>query len=169
MFIAIVQHTPGWVWGLLAVLIALGLSQTRDREASVGRVTVLPVAMVSLSLFGVIGVFGPTLLALGTWAVGMAVALLFGQRAVALRGARWSARTRRLALPGSWLPLGLILALFVLKYSAGVSLGLHPSLRAEPLFAGGLGFAYGLFSGLFLARALSLRAVLTGRSRPQPA
>jgi hypothetical protein len=31
MFIAIVRHTPVWVWGLLAMLVAAGLSQTRDR------------------------------------------------------------------------------------------------------------------------------------------
>ena len=32
-FIAIVQHTPAWVWGLLATLVALGLWQTPDAVA----------------------------------------------------------------------------------------------------------------------------------------
>lgn len=39
-FIAIVQHSPAWVWGLLAALVALGLWQARARELSLTRVTV---------------------------------------------------------------------------------------------------------------------------------
>ena len=46
MFIAILQHTPVWVWGLLAVLVTLGLSQTRSRELSLTRVTVLPLVLL---------------------------------------------------------------------------------------------------------------------------
>jgi hypothetical protein len=163
MFIAIVQHTPAWVWGLLIVLLALGLSQTRDREIGLARVTVLPLAMVALSLYGVLGAFGEAPVALAGWALGLAAALAVGSRRVAVRGARWSAERALLHVPGSWLPLTLIVGLFAIKYIAGISLAMQPALAGNAGFAGACSLAYGSFSGLFLARGLSLRK-LAGRS-----
>lgn len=169
MVIDILLHTPGWVGLVLAALVGLGLSQTRPREASVGRVIALPVAMVSLSIFGVLSTFGPSLLAVASWAAGLVVALVVGPRAVAVEGATWSPARQRLQLPGSWLPLGLILAIFVLKFAAGVAMGLQPARAADPVFAGGFSLAYGVFSGLFLARGLSLRAIAARGQRLQTA
>ena len=162
MFIAIVQHTPIWVWGLLTALVALGLSQTRDRELSLMRVTVLPLAMIVLSASGVLNAFGHFPIALGGWAAAVATALVVGRQFVAVRGARWSAQAGLLHVPGSWLPLVLIVGLFCIKYVAGASLALHPMLAHDASFAGVCGLAYGGFSGLFLARALSLRSLATG-------
>ena len=157
MFIAIVRHTPVWVWGLLAVLIALGLSQARDRDMSLARVTILPLVMIGLSLSGVFSAFGHVPVALGGWAAGLGAALACGRQFVVVRGAAWSPRQARLHVPGSWLPLALIVGLFALKYFAGASLALHPELAADAGFAGLISLAYGGFSGLFLARGLGLR------------
>jgi hypothetical protein len=161
MFTAIVQHTPAWVWGLLAALTALGLWQTRPRAMSLSRVTVLPLVLMGLSLTGVITAFGHLPIALVAWAAGAAAAVGLGRQALAVRGASWSASKRLLQVPGSGLPLVLILALFTLKYGAGVSLALFPTLASDSTFAAGCSFAYGVFSGLFLARALSLRSLAT--------
>ena len=57
MLIQIVRHTPPWVWGLLAALVALGLSQTLPRQMSTRRVTVLPIVLLALSLAGVATTF----------------------------------------------------------------------------------------------------------------
>ncbi len=164
MFILILMHTPLWVWLLLMALVGLGLAQTRDREVSLARVTVLPLVMVALSLTGVLGAFRHLPIALLAWAVGIAGALVLAPRLVQVRGASWSSTTGRLHLPGSWLPLCLFTGLFTLKYAAGVNLALHPQLASDSLFAGACCLAYGAFSGLFLGRALPLRA-LALRSR----
>lgn len=161
MFIAIVQHTPVWVWGLLAGLVALGLSQTREREMSLARVTALPLVMIALSLSGVVSAFGHVPVALGGWAAGVGTALAFGRPLVAVRGAAWSQRGGTLRVPGSWLPLGLIVALFSLKYVAGVGLAMHPALATDAAFAGLVSLGYGALSGLFLARGRSLRHLAT--------
>jgi hypothetical protein len=110
-----------------------------------------------LSLAGVLSAFAPSVLALASWAAGVATALAFGRNAVAVRGASWSPGTALLHVPGSWLPLVLILGLFTLKYGAGVSLAMQPGLATDAAFAGLCSLAYGSFSGLFLARALRLR------------
>lgn len=159
MFIAIIQHTPAWVWGLLAALSAVGLSQTRPRAISVLRVTVLPLVLIGLSLTGVFSAFGHFPVALGGWAAGFGVALTFARSAVAVRGASWIESRNMIHVPGSWLPLILILTLFAIKYIAGVNLAMHPELHGNATFAGLCSLGYGFFSGLFLARALSLRSL----------
>lgn len=168
-FIAIVQHTPTWVWGLLATLVALGLLQTRPLEMSLTRVTVLPLVLTALSLSGVLSAFGHLPVALAAWATGVAAALALARKAVSVRGAAWSASRGLLHVPGSWLPLVLIVSLFALKYGAGVSLALAPALASDTSFAGLCSLAYGTFSGLFMARALSLRSLATRSAAMQPA
>lgn len=157
MLIHILQGTPLWVWGLLALLVALGLSQAVPRRVSARRVTILPALMVALSASGVLTTFGARPPALAAWAIGLSLAIGLGQDAVTPRGARWLADAARFELPGSWLPLGLILAIFCVKYGVGVSLAFTPSLAAQVPFEIGVALAYGGFSGLFAARAIGLR------------
>lgn len=156
MLLQIVNNTPPWVWGLLAALVALGLSQSRPRRASLGRTAVVPVLMLGLSFAGVLTTFAGATPAIAAWASGLAVALTVGRRIAAVDGARWDAAASRFDIPGSWLPLVLILALFAIKYGVGVTLAMQPRLASDTLFESLIGAAYGLFSGLFLARATSL-------------
>ena len=57
MIIQIIRGTPVWVWGLLAVLLAPGLSQSMPRRVSARRVMVLPALMLALSVGGVVSSF----------------------------------------------------------------------------------------------------------------
>lgn len=167
MLLQILSHTPAWVWLLLAALVALGLTQARASRPSLARTMVMPLAMLSLSLAGVATTFPAKAAAIGAWAAGLALALGLGRALVAARGAAWDAQRRQFAVPGSWLPLGLILTLFMLKYGVGVTLVMQPQLLQSLPFEAAISAAYGLFSGLFLARAISLWLLV--RARPQPA
>jgi hypothetical protein len=166
---SVLQHTPGWVWGLLIGLLALGLMQSRTRELSVTRVTVLPVAMIALSLFGIYGAFGLQPLAFGAWAAGWLLAARGLGRFAAVRGAAWSGESRRIHVPGSWLPLFLILGIFLTRYVGNVCLAIDPSLASDADFAAGCGLVYGGFSGLYWSRAQSLRGVVPRSGAWQPA
>lgn len=158
----ILGHTPLWVWPLLGALLVLGALQARARQVTLLRATLLPVAMLALSLWGVVSVFAsaPTLAA---WAVATAVAAAVVVRSGGITGARWSAREQRFDLPGSWTPLALILAIFVTRFGVGVSLGLQPTLREDIVFAVGVCLAYGVYSGIFAGRALTLLRLAQGR------
>ena len=84
-----------------------------------GRLVLLPIAMTGLALWGVQSAFGSTghlaaLLAL--WALCAAATMAVGSRLAAPRGTRWNAATRTVHLPGSWATMGLILAVFLMKY-----------------------------------------------------
>jgi hypothetical protein len=163
MILTIVQHTPLRVWFILAGLVALGLAQTRTRELSLARVTVLPLVLLALSLAGVMASFGVLPVALAAWAAGLSMALALPRRALAKPGASWSAAAQSLHVPGSWLPLLLMVGTFVIKYVAGASLAVQPALASNALFAGLCSLGFGTFSGLFLARSLDLRRLATGR------
>jgi len=80
-----------------------------------------------------------------------------------VRGASWSSETGLLHVPGSWLPLVLMVALFLIKYGVGVTLAVNPAMAADTTFGAVCGLAYGSFSGLFAARALSLRSQASAR------
>jgi hypothetical protein len=59
-------------------------------------------------------------------------------------------------VPGSWLPMLLIVALFSVKFGVGVLLAMSPGLALEAGFAAEVGLAYGAFSGMFLGRGLAM-------------
>lgn len=155
MLVAVLQHTPPWVWGLLAALLALGAVQARPRRVGPLRAALLPAAMLAWSLWSVAAGFGsgPALLA-WTLATLASAAATAGLGAPA--GARWADTERAFDLPGSWIPMGLIVGLFGVKFIVGASLALQPALRSDAAFASCASLVFGMFSGVFAGRALAL-------------
>jgi hypothetical protein len=166
MIIRILEHTPVWVWIVLAGVVALGYLQTRDREVSRSRALILPWAFVLLSLSAVSFGAGGLPLPLLVWGLGFTGAWSFGRRFVAVRGASWAAATERFHVPGSWLPMLLMVALFLSRYVFGVVATLSPALRADAGFIALTSLAYGTFAGLFWARGRSLLALSAAPGAP---
>lgn len=162
MLMMILANTPSWVWGLLLALIALGASQAVTRQITARRATILPLVLVVLSLAGVTNTFRGAGVPLAAWAAGLALALVAGASLVTIRGARWDAASARFHVPGSLLPMALILSLFMIKYGVGITLAMQPAMAHDLLFGACIGLAYGLFSGLFLARSVSLWRLTRG-------
>jgi hypothetical protein len=159
MIIDILKHTPTWVWMVLAALLVLGLQQTRPRELTLARVTILPLVFIGVSLYGVFGAFGHAAYAIVAWTAGFGTVAALARDAVAVRGASWSNHTERFYVPGSWLPLTLIVGLFATKYGTGVCLAIHPQFANDAGFMAACSLTYGGFAGSFWARARSLRAL----------
>lgn len=169
MILNILEHTPVWVWVSFCAVITLGILQIRTRDVSTARATVLPIVMIALSLSGVLSAFSQVPLALGAWVVGLGVSVRLAGRVMAVRGASWFAETRHFRVPGSFVPLTLIIGVFVTKYVAGAMLAINPSLAANMNVAIVLSLVYGVFAGLFWARARSLRALIQGGGTALPA
>ena len=161
--LAIAQHTPLGVWALLAALVALGVVQSKARSVTVSRATVLPLVLLALSLWGVVSVFAQAE-ALGAWAAGVVAAAALNLRWGSPQGARWSATEQRFHLPGSWVPMVLMLGIFCTKFAIGVSLARNAGFSGALGFAVAASLAYGLFSGVFLGRALVLWRKTQGRA-----
>jgi len=156
MLISILQHTPHWVWWLLAALVSVGVSQTHPRHRTLRAATAIPIAMAALSFYGVVSVFAAQSIALVAWAAAVLAAVVISHAAGVGSKVRWLAAEQRLLVPGSWVPLMLILGLFIIKFGANVALAMHPDLSGDGLFAVSVSLAYGAFSGIFLARGLAM-------------
>ena len=152
----VLSNTPLWVWGLLVALVALGWSQTRARTASLARVTLMPLGLVAFSVIGLAGDFGASPTVLGSWLAAAALAVLMVMRTALSAGVRYDAVQRQFALPGSWVPMALILVIFLIKYAVGVSLGFNPALRAHTEWAVAVAALSGLSSGVFAGRTFRL-------------
>ena len=154
MLVEILKRTPSWVFVLFFVLILLGYSQSKDRVVSRGKVSILPVAMIVLSFYGVLSAFGISPVGLTSWGLGVVGAVWLGLTLASPSGISYSTETQTFSVPGSWLPLALMMAIFFTKYAVGVILARQLPIAIEPAFTGSISFCYGFLSGVFLARAL---------------
>jgi hypothetical protein len=153
----IVRQTPTYVWGLLAGLGALGASQLRDRTASLVRVSLMPLAMTIFSAWGTVTAFGHSAILGQVLSVWLATAIALFALVLRTQGkARYDAATRSYFLPGSVLPLALILGIFLVKYFVGVELAMAPQLMRDSQYALTVAALYGSFTGIFVGRAARL-------------
>jgi hypothetical protein len=153
----IVRQTPTWVWGLLAGLVTLGVSQLRDRRASLARVSLMPVAMTAFSVWGTASAFGSSPLAGEIAIVWMAAAaVMFALLSAGRAQGEYDAASRTFHLPGSVVPLLLILGIFSVKYVVGVELSMAPKLTGDTQYALTVAALYGAFTGAFVGRAIRL-------------
>jgi len=171
MIVQILINTPLWVWGLLAALLVLGVGQSRSRTVGLRRVILLPLGMAALSLYSTISTFGASPAVLGSWLATALVLVLAVTQFPVPAGARYDCTSRQFQLPGSWIPMVLIMGIFLTKYAVGVSLVMHPELKSSANFSLAIGTLYGVFSGVFAGRAIRLiRLALRPAADPmQPA
>ncbi|GAB3254392.1 hypothetical protein GCM10027296_22550 [Chitinimonas naiadis] len=155
MILAILQHTPTWVFILFAVLCGLGFQQTRPRTVSQLRASILPLIMLGLSFNGIVSSFGNQPEAYALWLAGVLLCAS-AYRQLGWQSAQYLPESRSFSLPGSWVPLSLMLVIFLSKYVVTVTLIMQPALRHNTFCVAIIAVGYGLLSGLFLARAVSL-------------
>jgi len=154
MILEILRRTPMWVYFLFAALIFLGYTQSRTRSVSAARLAILPVVMAAFSLYGVLSGFGASPAPVAAWACLLAVSAA-GFAALDLsRGATYANGV--FTVPGSWLPMAVILIIFFTRYAINVSLAISPGLRGVQPFAITVCALYGLASGFFAGRMLGL-------------
>ncbi|HEX8578351.1 MAG TPA: DUF6622 family protein [Allosphingosinicella sp.] len=136
----IATGAPGWVYILLAALVALGIRRLKTRE------TPLLVALIPSAAFLIWSVVGASAfaahtgvaLAVAAWVAG---ALCGGASGVFLpepRGERLA--NGRVRQPGSWLPLILYICVFLVRYACGAWGAIVP---AQANMATAIGIAVG--------------------------
>jgi hypothetical protein len=159
MLAVILRGTPGWVWALLAGLVWLGLSQSRDREASLLRIAIMPVAMMALSIWGMVSAFGASPLfgyVMLMWMFAAAASFAAIGMTSPPRGTEYHPATRTFFLPGSWMPLLLIAGIFLTRYVVNVDVAMQPALARNGNYTLIVAAVYGLCSGIFIGRAARL-------------
>lgn len=157
----IVMHTPPWVFALLAGLIVFGLMQVRTRGVPMWLALLLPAAMLVLSLSGVVQYVGPSPAALAAWAAGVAAGTALSLTAIGRNVATYDAAQGRLTVAGSWVPLLVILGIFLVRYAMGVGRAMNFEAARDTTILLAVSVLLGAFSGYFLARGIRYRQART--------
>ena len=162
--VQILSNTPAWVFGLFFALLVVGLLQTRTRSVGRAPAFLLPAGMIALSLAGIESSSGPGPIPLAAWALGLGMAAVVGYGVFRDERVAYDERGQKFHVPGSWMPLAVIMAIFSAKYAYAVMQALGAGIIAAPLFVAGMSAAYGSLSGYFAARALNLvrKAAIAG-------
>jgi len=156
MILSILQHTPIWLFALFGLLVALGLRQTAPSRIHVARLVALPVAMSFLSLYGLLQSFAFQWLPIAAWAVVFASVIAIARSRGPRTDVQYSIESRSFSVPGSWLPLALMMTIFLIKYATSVLLAIDPSIARSIAPVASIGAVCGLSSGCFAARALGI-------------
>lgn len=165
MLAGIVGHTPPWVFALLVALLAYGIRQWRPAHIGQVRTAVLPAAMVGLGLYGVVGLASGAVAPLLAWAIAALAFTAATLKQPVPAGTRYDVAMRRFDVPGSALPLMLLMGIFFTRYAVGVALDMHPELRSDATVVTGVAIVYGAFGGVFAGRALRLWRLATRQNR----
>lgn len=161
----ILLNTPIWVWALLAFLIYRGMLASIGRETSIRRLFIIPLAMLALSIHGIATSFGPVsgvLPVFSIWPAWLTAALagtalawtMFSLDSVSVYPDRGTVFQQ-----GSWMPLMLMVSIFLMKYASNVILHVAPQAAQDTGFVIAACMLYGLFNGIFIGRLLRIFAI----------
>jgi hypothetical protein len=154
MLTEILAHTPLYVWAILAFLVYRGMQASKPREVTLTALCILPLVMLGLSLFGIQSAFGLAGLPFVLWLAGALLGATLAWRFS--YPASLSAHPERgaIAMPGSWVPMALMMVLFLMKYAVAIVMAMSPALRHDVVFTAVVCTLYGAFSGIFNGRLL---------------
>lgn len=144
---------PPWVPVLFLVLVFLGYRQSLPHTVKPAKLVAVALAMFGLSLYGVLGAFRSEPVALLAWAAGYGASISAG---VPRFGASLAAVGTRVRVPGSWVPLALVLGIFTAKFVLGFAMATHAPVLHQPGFVIVMSLALGGLSGGFGARAVAV-------------
>jgi hypothetical protein len=132
--IAVLQHTPWWVFAVFATLTVLGVQALRARTLPIWRVLITPLIFCGWGVESLIVQSQNAPLLLTDWLVTCAVAAAVAFANTRLDNLRINHAERSVALAGSTFPLIRNLFIFLSKYGLGVAAALTPALRPELAF-----------------------------------
>lgn len=155
----IIINTPLWVWALLAFLVYRGIRSAADREIKFGRLFVIPLVMLGLSLHGIASTFGTGADVMLIWLVSAIAAGLLAWHFSGYRTIVADPVRGVLFQPGSWAPLMLMMGIFFTKYVVAITLVMHLQYKEHAVFVTSICALYGVFNGIFIGSLLRIISV----------
>jgi hypothetical protein len=152
--IAIIHGTPTWVWVLLVVLVSRGIKAMKGGTAPLSKLAIVPLIFAG---WGIAHLATQTLAgwhAAFVWLIAAAVGTGIGMLIASRTRFTVDPIEKSVTLPGSIVPLVLILATFAAKFWIGFEMATlaHPASLALYVLidASVSGMVAGIFGGRFL-------------------
>ena len=147
-------QTPWWVYVLFIYLVQRGISASKSQVVSIKKLTILPVVFIALSIHTLMTAFHVNTAAILVWFASIAVGSAIGWLLVCRHQFKVDRKKLLIQLPGSWVTLILILAIFVSKYYFSYQIGSDPALENQTGFEFSMLAISGICTGLFIGRLL---------------
>jgi hypothetical protein len=149
----ILRQTPLWAWAILIALLAVGLSQCRDRV--VKPFTVMMAPLIFLVIGALASARAGTTFAV--WAVMLViVATMTARRFPIPAGSRCDSNTGKLNLPGSVIPLLSMMTIFLINYVINVIFVMFPEVARRDDVRYGVAIVLACITGAYMGRAIRL-------------
>ncbi len=146
------KSTPIWVYLLFFYCIFIGVISRKDGVVSIYKMLIMPIVFTYMSVETLYLKFGIHYLSVGTFVVALMLGLFMGLLQAKLQGVSVDKEKKLVAIPGSNLPLILILIIFSSKYYFGYELDANPNIANNTTFEIALLVVSGMTAGLFAGR-----------------
>jgi hypothetical protein len=171
--LTILQHTPWWVFAVLAVLIVTGVQAMRQRVVPVWRLLIVPAIFIGWGVLSVVQRSAAAPVLALDWIAAAAIGAAIGLASTRLGAFSFAAGGRAVRVPGTPIPLVRSAAIFVTKYGLAVAVAFAATApeRAQLVVwdVAVSGLAAGYFIGWLARFAPALRASATPQTvRPVP-
>ena len=150
----IISHTPVWVFAIFFLLLFLGIKQSKETNITVRSLFILPVAMLLFSFYGIYSVYGFSALSVLSWCGALVITTFIGRKYLVSKTITYLSSDKRFNIPGSWVPLVVMMAIFFSKYFVNVALVLELPVINNMYFMVLSSCLFGVMSGFFIARSL---------------
>lgn len=151
---AAATQTPWWVYVLFIYLVIKGINASKLRVVSFIKLTILPLIFIALSVHTLMTAFNINATVIVVWILSIALGSVFGWILICRHHFKVDRKKLLIQIPGSWLTLILILAIFVSKYYFGYQISSDPSLVHHTGFKFSMLSISGVCTGLFVGRLL---------------
>ena len=153
-----ITHTPIWVFPLILLVLWLGVRNLRTRERALPSLYILPAILLIAALDNLLSNHAGLALVIPAFIFSLMIGIAIGWN-LAPRDARPLPTSGRIRVPGSVVPLLIVIAAVILRYAMGYTYGRWPELRADPALALEFGATGALLAGIVWGRILHLGAI----------
>ena len=154
LILGILQHTPWWVFALLALLVVLGVKALRTRRTALPPLLIVPAIFIGWGVISIVEKTAVSPALFVDWLVAGVVGVTIGWATTRLNGVRMDRSAGRITMPGSVVPLLRNLAILLAKYCLAVAMALAPS--SQPALAHWDVAVSGLGAGYFIGWLIRL-------------
>lgn len=137
---------------LMLTMIVLGLRQVKSRAVPPGPMIIISCLMLGFSFYGMVLAFSGSVLSMGVWFFALISTFFMFRNLDYPRDWSFDPMTKNLIIPGSWLPLLLIIFIFALRLFVRYQIRNLSSLIHSSVFLLSISSIYGFLSGIFAYR-----------------